>query len=348
MSRHGPHGPPPAPGEWTSFYWGQHYLGSLEAILAAVPLWFFGPSPLILKLVPLGDLSRVPRPSSTPGRRLLPRSSAFWATALVGCSPAFLMIWSMKSRGYMSALLLGTAALLVAARILRSPKNRVHAALGLLLGLGWWGHFLVIVYLVPIAITLLLVDEPQTDPPPPSAGRFVPPRKSPLLDLQSGSSLGISRALGCPADALSQGSAETVLTVGLPILIRSPPELGTPGSLPPLASILLVGIPVLCAGLAGCEPGGLLGERMRSGFGGCCSSSHSPLRSSFLAADSPGSWMSRVICFRSTRSCSSSLPTASLPSADGGDGCFRWSPSCGLATTSSVPPGSRLSNLPKT
>ena len=150
-------------GEWTSFYWGQHYLGSLEAILAAIPLWFFGPSPLVLKLEPLGDLSRLPVDSRTPAEELLPKASAFWATALVGCSPAFLMIWSMKSRGYMSALLLGSAALLVAARILRSPKNRVpYAALGLLLGLGWWGHFLVIVYLVPIAITLLLVDEPQT------------------------------------------------------------------------------------------------------------------------------------------------------------------------------------------
>src|SRR5258708_39797891 len=40
-------------GEWTVFYWGQPYMGSLEAILAAPAIALFGSTSLGLHLAPL-------------------------------------------------------------------------------------------------------------------------------------------------------------------------------------------------------------------------------------------------------------------------------------------------------
>ncbi|MFZ0429971.1 MAG: glycosyltransferase family 39 protein [Acidobacteriota bacterium] len=233
-------------GEWTVFYWGQHYLGSLEAILAAVPVWVFGTSPLILKLVPLVLFLGFLVLHQRLAREILPRSSAFWATALVGCSPAFLMIWSMKTRGYMPVFLLGTAALLVTARLLRDPdRSSLYLWLGLLLGIGWWAQFLVIVYLLPIAVALLLLDERRVV-------RHLH-LLAPAFFLGSlpfwiynlhyrWASLEVAGAAGSEAykDLID------FFKVGLPILVGARPNWGD-RDLFPLASLLFVGVPVLCA-----------------------------------------------------------------------------------------------------
>ncbi len=235
-------------GEWTVFYWGQHYLGSIGAVLAAIPLWIFGASPLALKLVPLTMFLGFVYIHQRLAREILPRSASFWATAMVGCSPAFLMIWSMKSRGYMPAFLFGAAALWIAARILRDPDRRSrYAWLGLLLGLGWWSQFLIAVYIFPIAVMLLLVDERR-------AIRHLP---SLTLAFLAGSlpfwvyNIGHHWAsLALPGVAQSSWLKDlfTFFTVGLPILVGARPNWGHQ-DLFPLASILLVGLAVLCVGI---------------------------------------------------------------------------------------------------
>jgi hypothetical protein len=235
-------------GEWSVFYWGQQYLGSVEAVLSAIPLWLFGTSPLILKLVPLSLFLGFVYVHHRLAREILPRGPAFWATAMVGCSPAFLMIWSMKSRGYMPAFLLGTAALWVAVRILRDPDRRsLYGWLGLLLGLSWWSQFLAAVYIFPIAVMLLLLHERRVI------------RRFPLL--LSGFLIGSLpfwvynlthhwSSLALPGVAPSSWIKDlaTFFGVGLPILVGARPNWGHQ-DLFPFASILLVGIPILSAGV---------------------------------------------------------------------------------------------------
>ena len=38
-----------------TFYYGQHYMGSLEGICASIVFWFFGASAFTLQLVPLAE-----------------------------------------------------------------------------------------------------------------------------------------------------------------------------------------------------------------------------------------------------------------------------------------------------
>ncbi len=145
-------------GEFPVFYWGQHYMGTLEAFITAGLFFLMGSSSLVLKLSPLLFFGAFVVAYYYLARRLTGRETSVLATALVGISPAFLTIWSLKSRGGYSALLLfGTLGLLLAVHILdrQEPAKGHYFLLGLVSGLAWWSHPLAAVYIVPIMIALL-------------------------------------------------------------------------------------------------------------------------------------------------------------------------------------------------
>jgi len=148
-------------GELPIFYYGQNYMGAIEPFLTAAFFAIFGATVLVLKLVPFVLLCAFVVVHYFLACAVVTRQTAILATALVAVSPAFLNIWSLKSRGgYMALLVLGTLALLVAARMLNEGyTHRKAALLGLSLGLAWWTHFLSIVYIVPILVVLLLKNE---------------------------------------------------------------------------------------------------------------------------------------------------------------------------------------------
>jgi hypothetical protein len=157
MARHILHG------EFPIFYYGQNYMGTTEAFVTALLFIPLGATSLALKLVPLLIFSIFLVVHYHLARLVSDQRVAVFATTLVGISPAFLSIWSMKSRGgYMALLLFGTSSLLIAAKILREGyTHRSAVLLGLCMGLAWWTHFLAIVYIVPIFVILLLKNEKQ-------------------------------------------------------------------------------------------------------------------------------------------------------------------------------------------
>lgn len=148
-------------GEFPVFYWGQHYLGSIEAFFAAGLFAVFDATPIVLKLAPFLLFAAFLIVHYYLGRSTIGHQSALLATVLVGISPAFLTIWSLKARGgYMALLLVGTLSLAIAAKQLKcgySPKWMI--LLGLCLGLAFWTHLLAVVYLIPIVAILLIKDE---------------------------------------------------------------------------------------------------------------------------------------------------------------------------------------------
>ncbi|MBI4454868.1 MAG: glycosyltransferase family 39 protein [Acidobacteria bacterium] len=150
-------------GEAPIFYYGQNYMGSLEAFGAAFLFWILGANPVALKIAPLLFFFGFVVTHYFLALHIADRKIAILATTLVAVSPSFLTIWSLKARGgYMALLMLGTLALLLAARLLRNGYSRLYMALlGLTLGLAWWTHFLSLVYIVPILVMLLLRDERQ-------------------------------------------------------------------------------------------------------------------------------------------------------------------------------------------
>src|SRR5690242_4421466 len=105
------------PGELPAFYWEQHYLGTIEPLVAAGLFALAGPSAAALKLVPaafsvafIGLVYLTARPVFGPGPALL---SALY----LAVPPSFFAAWSVKARGgYPEALALGQACLLAASK----------------------------------------------------------------------------------------------------------------------------------------------------------------------------------------------------------------------------------------
>jgi hypothetical protein len=146
-------------GERPVFYWGQPYLGSLEAFSAAPLFRVFDPSTFVLKLVPtaysLGFLGL----SAILARRLFGSAAALATAAYLALPPAMWAVWSTKARGgYAELLFLGQALLLATVALGRSPSRKLVLLWGILLGLALWTHLLAIVYAVPAVVYLALAN----------------------------------------------------------------------------------------------------------------------------------------------------------------------------------------------
>src|SRR5579859_6114213 len=144
-------------GEFPVFYWGQPYLGSLEAFSAAPLFRLFDSGTLLLKLVPtaysLGFLGL----SAVLARRLFGTAAALATAAYLAVPPATWAVWSTKARGgYAELLFLGQALLLVTLMQARAPRRRLALLWGILAGLAFWTHPLAIVYILPTVAFLLL------------------------------------------------------------------------------------------------------------------------------------------------------------------------------------------------
>jgi 4-amino-4-deoxy-L-arabinose transferase-like glycosyltransferase len=144
-------------GERPVFYWGQAYLGSLEAFTAAPLFRVFDSSTFVLKLVPtaysLGFLAL----SALLAREIFGVGVGLAAAAYLAIPPAMWAVWSTKARGgYAELLFLGEALLLVTLALAKTPNRRLAMLWGLLAGLAFWTHLLAVVYLVPTVLYLAL------------------------------------------------------------------------------------------------------------------------------------------------------------------------------------------------
>jgi len=151
-----------------TFYYGQSYMGSLEAIFAAGAFAMFGISGFVLQCVPLAfGLILVPLVFLL-GRECSGRTSAWIATALTAVPPVGLLLWSAKARGgFIEIVVIGAVVLLLTSWYLRSRalNQSLPGWIGLYGGLGWWVNNQIVYFLIPagcaIAIHLFqgLIDE---------------------------------------------------------------------------------------------------------------------------------------------------------------------------------------------
>jgi hypothetical protein len=144
-------------GERPVFYWGQPYLGSLEAFTAAPFFRVFDSSTPLLKLIPtaysLGFLAL----SAILARRLFGVPAALATAAYLALPPAMWAVWSTKARGgYAELLFLGQAVLLTTVALAESRDRRLALLWGILAGLALWTHLLAVVFLVPAVIFVIL------------------------------------------------------------------------------------------------------------------------------------------------------------------------------------------------
>jgi hypothetical protein len=153
------------------FYYGQHYMGSLEALMASISFFIFGISPMTLQLVPLTfSLVLIPLVYLL-GRTVMSTRCGAVAALLTAVPPPALVVWSSKARGgFIEVVVLGTLALLITALWYQKPaeKLRYPAAIGFILGVGWWVNNQIAYFVIPIALCSLIhtIGRPiQTDPP---------------------------------------------------------------------------------------------------------------------------------------------------------------------------------------
>lgn len=144
-------------GERPVFYWGQPYIGSLEAFSAAPLFQVFNSSTLLLKLVPTAYSLGFLVLCAILARRFFGTGAGLATAAYLAVPPSMWAVWSTKARGgYAEVLFLGQALLLVTLVLARSHQRRVALLWGVLAGLAFWTHLLAIVYLVPAVVFLAL------------------------------------------------------------------------------------------------------------------------------------------------------------------------------------------------
>lgn len=141
------------------FYYGQHYMGSFEALVVAGMFKLFGVSSAALKLVPLLFSLALIVVVYLLGCELAGMFVGRLAAAFCAVPPSALMTWSSMARGgFIEIVFVGACALLLT---LRWWKDRCRSDLSLvgiwlLLGFGWWVNNQIIYFIVPIGMTLLM------------------------------------------------------------------------------------------------------------------------------------------------------------------------------------------------
>lgn len=140
-------------GQWATFYWGQEYMGSLEAVLAVPFLLLFGTTAVALRLatmlVGLAFIATV----YLLAARLYNRSVALLSAALLAFGPPFFVVLSMRTLGgYAETMLFGNLMVLLALGGAK-PEGRSllrSALLGGISGLALWTDPLILPYFLAV------------------------------------------------------------------------------------------------------------------------------------------------------------------------------------------------------
>ncbi len=152
-----------------TFYYGQHYMGSLEPLLTTVSFSLLGYSAFALKLVPLVFSLILICLVYELAKRFVSPGAALLAALLAAIPPSPLLIWSVMARGgFIELLVIGSGALIISVDLIREQCRGSWRFIwiGLLLGLGWWVNNQIIFYMAPIGLVvglsaLLFLSTPQ-------------------------------------------------------------------------------------------------------------------------------------------------------------------------------------------
>lgn len=145
-------------GELSTFYWGQAYGGTHEVFLTAAVFAVAGSSTLALKLVPMALFAVAALLVWRVGRRTVGEPAARVAAVLFWIWPSYAVWKSLRAHGfYGSALVLSLLVLLLVLRLRDEPSRRDAAALGVVVGLGWWATPQFALVTAPAVVWLLVV-----------------------------------------------------------------------------------------------------------------------------------------------------------------------------------------------
>jgi hypothetical protein len=148
-------------GELPVFFWGQAFKGVPEVYVSAAVFAVFGSGVTALKSATLAVFAAFVALQCLLLDIVTSRWLAVAASLLLIAAPPALVFWSLDaSAEYMWVMLLGTALILIVEKLRSGQKPLADsrewlAVAGLILGLGFWTHQLIVIYLLPLAVMLL-------------------------------------------------------------------------------------------------------------------------------------------------------------------------------------------------
>jgi 4-amino-4-deoxy-L-arabinose transferase-like glycosyltransferase len=140
------------------WFYGQPYMGAVEAYLTAPLMWLLGPNALAVKMSALLFALAYVFSGWLLARRILGKGvSAVFCAIYLAAPPLLLLLWSVKLRGgFVSVLALGQFILWLAHVIAtEGATKRRGFFLGLLCGLAIWINLLVLPYLLAAGLYLM-------------------------------------------------------------------------------------------------------------------------------------------------------------------------------------------------
>jgi hypothetical protein len=146
-------------GHWPTFFYGQAYMGSLDATLVALAFKWFGQGVVVIRAVQLLlYLGTVLTTMLLAVRICGDRRAAVFAGLLMAFPTVNLTLYTTVSLGgYGEMLLIGNLLLLLALDQDERIQNPWHAfSWGLLSGLGFWAFGMTLVYIIPTGVYLFV------------------------------------------------------------------------------------------------------------------------------------------------------------------------------------------------
>lgn len=139
-------------GEWPAFFYGQAYMGSLDASLVSLAFMLLGRQILAIRVVQTVLYAGTIVSTMLLAARISgPQSAPLFAGALMAIPVVNVTLYTTVSLGgYGEALLLGNLLLLTGLRLCeRASAPRWYFGWGVLAGLAFWGFGLTIIYSLP-------------------------------------------------------------------------------------------------------------------------------------------------------------------------------------------------------
>ncbi|MFN8527956.1 MAG: glycosyltransferase family 39 protein [Anaerolineae bacterium] len=149
-------------GERPVFFYGQAYMGSLDAWLVAIGFALFGQTVTAIRIVQAVIYLGIVASGYVLAWKITRSTAAAFSAGLLLAIPSvlFATYTSATLGGYGETLLLGNLLLILALDLAGSQPSRPAwmmrwFALGLIAGVGWWTNALIAVYALPALVVLL-------------------------------------------------------------------------------------------------------------------------------------------------------------------------------------------------
>jgi len=148
-------------GQHPLFFWGQSYLVPVESYLFAGAFAIFGISTVVFRGVLLAITTVFLWLVYQLGRAIYGRTTGWLTLTYLALGPFWALFGEIRARGaYIEDMTLGAALFLLVRRSVHAPARRRawphYALMGLLAGVGFMIHPIMLVYIAPAAVVLAL------------------------------------------------------------------------------------------------------------------------------------------------------------------------------------------------